>query len=243
MKDVSPQLENGYTSLANEIVEQLAKTQLSGYESRYLWVLWRCTYGWHKTEDRISNSQFVEKTGLKKQHLWRTESNLIKRKIVTKNGYKISFNKNYSQWIESDKLPKKVTVTNSGTKVTNSATKVTKNGAHKRNPTKEILQKKQESDVPSQDIVDIIDSFKVVNPSYRKFFGNTTQRAAIERLIPIHSKEKLLKVIPSLSKSNGMRFFPKITTPLQLEDKWAELESQWKRYQDERINNNKVAFV
>lgn len=139
------QPENGTTNIANELAEALAKTQLSGYESRYLWVLWRKTYGWHKKDDTISNSQFVEATGLHKGHICRTEKRLISRKIVTKNGNKIAFNKDYQQWSE---LPKLVTVTKNGNKVTkigsgvtNLGTKVTKNGKHKRNYTKQSLQK------------------------------------------------------------------------------------------------------
>ena len=42
----SPQREDGHLDLANDIVEKLAKTQLSGYESRILWALLRKTWGW-----------------------------------------------------------------------------------------------------------------------------------------------------------------------------------------------------
>lgn len=215
----SPQLENGYTSIANEIVEQLARTHLNGYESRYLWALWRCTYGWHKTEDRISNSQFVEKTGLKKQHIWRTESNLIKRGIVTKNGYKISFNKDYSHWIELPKLPKKVTVTNSGIKVTNLGIKVTKNGAHKRNLTKEIILKKEEGNpdgLQGSQWNELIDSFKDINPSYLDFYSNRTERAALEAMAKQWTYDKLLRTIQHLPKVIIKPYAPKITKPSEL---------------------------
>lgn len=141
----SPQTENGHIDIANELAEALAKTQLNGYESRFLWVLWRKTYGWHKKEDWVADSQIVEMTGLKKQHVWRTKQCLLERNIVTKLGYKISFQKDYTRWKE---LPKKVTVTKSGnlvTKlgigVTNSGIEVTKNGANKRNYTKETNTK------------------------------------------------------------------------------------------------------
>lgn len=127
----SPQIENGHIDIANEIAETLAKTKLSGYETRYLWVLWRKTYGWHKKTDIISNSQFVQETGIHKQHIYRTEQRLLKRNIVTKNGYEISFQKDYTRWRE---LPKMVTVTKNGKKVT-------KNGGHKRNYTNNILTK------------------------------------------------------------------------------------------------------
>jgi hypothetical protein len=59
-------------------------------------------------------------TGIRKQHVSRTIKELLTRNIVTKSGYKVSFNKDYTQWRE---LPKQVTVTNSGYKVTSTGVK------------------------------------------------------------------------------------------------------------------------
>jgi phage replication O-like protein O len=114
---VSPQCENGFTRLANEIIEALMRTNLSAYQSRILWAIWRETYGHQKKQDWISNSQLAEMTGIKKGHVSRTIKELLTRNIVTKSGNKIGFCKDYTQWRE---LPKLVTVTNSGNKVTSS---------------------------------------------------------------------------------------------------------------------------
>lgn len=134
----SPQVENGYTKIANEIIETLMRTNLSSYQSRILWAIWRKTYGWNKKEDWISNNQLVMMTGIRKQHVSRTIKELIKRNMVTKSGNKTAFNKDYTQW---EKLPKQVTVTNSGNTVTNSGNKVTSLGEHKGNCTKYTLTK------------------------------------------------------------------------------------------------------
>ena len=83
----NPQRENGHIDVANEIAEALAKTQLSGYESRILWVILRKTYGWHKKIDSISITQFEKATGLKRRHIQRTLKKLLNRNIITKNGY------------------------------------------------------------------------------------------------------------------------------------------------------------
>lgn len=88
-----------------------------------------------------------------------------------------------------------------------------------------VRKGKDTSDVPSQDIVQVIDSFKEVNQSYGKWYANQTQRLAITRLIENQTLEKVLKVINLLPKTNGMQYMPTITTPLQLEDKWSQLES------------------
>ena len=143
----NPQAEDGHIDIANEIAEALAKTNLSAYQSRILWVIWRKTYGYHKKSDWISNSQMVELTGISKGHVSRTLKELTLRNIVTHSGNKvtdsgnkIAFNKDYSQWRE---LPKGARGYQFGQKVTNSGKKVTNSGGHKRKLTKENIQKKK----------------------------------------------------------------------------------------------------
>lgn len=74
-------------------------------------------------------------------------------------------------------------------------------------------------------ISEVINSFKEINPSYQRWFANKTQRASVERLLELNGFEKLQKVIGILPKTNKMTYMPTITTPSQLEDKWASLES------------------
>jgi len=75
----------------------------------------------------------------------------------------------------------------------------------------------------SKDTVDIIDAFEPVNPTYRKWYGNTTQRKSIVGLLADHGKDRVLRVIALLPKTNAIPYLPTITTPVQLEDKWAAL--------------------
>lgn len=102
----SPQTENGYTKIANEIMEALMQTQLSGYQSRILFAIWRKTYGWNKKEDKILSSQLAELTGILLPHVSFTVKNLINRNMITEIGKNLSFNKNYEEWKD---LPKSVT--------------------------------------------------------------------------------------------------------------------------------------
>lgn len=113
----SPQIEDGHIKIASEIGEALARINLSAYESRILWVIWRKTYGWHKKEDRISFTQFEKATGMKRRHVQRTLTELIKRNIVTRIGYSkiisYQFQKDYLKWKDITKrgypYPKGVT--------------------------------------------------------------------------------------------------------------------------------------
>jgi len=116
------------------------KTNLSAYQSRVLWAIWRKTYGWHKKADWIANSTLVEMTGISKGHISRTIKELKMRNIVTNSGNKLAFNKDYQQWRE---LPYRVRGYPIGQKVTPSGKKVTPSGGVKRNSSKEIIQKKE----------------------------------------------------------------------------------------------------
>ena len=54
---VNPQLENGFTRLSNEILDELCKIRISGEAMQALLTVLRKTYGYHKKSDNISLSQ------------------------------------------------------------------------------------------------------------------------------------------------------------------------------------------
>lgn len=95
----NPQLENGYTRIANEIVETMCKLKISNYESRFLWCLFRKTYGFGKKQDYIALSQFAKLSGIESQHIARTKTKLVSKNIITVSGGKIGFQKDVSKWV------------------------------------------------------------------------------------------------------------------------------------------------
>lgn len=74
------------------------QTNLSSYQYRVLWAIWRKTYGFHKKEDRISISQIVKMTNLHQAHVSRTIRELLIRNMVVKRGEFIGFQKYPSKW-------------------------------------------------------------------------------------------------------------------------------------------------
>jgi len=100
------------------------------------------------------------------------------------------------------------------------------------------------NETSSPDVVLLIKAFENINPASKKFYSNTTQRKSCQSLLDDYGLERVLGVIENvLPKSNTMKFFPVITTPLQLVDKWATLESAIERYQSEQKNiKSKIAF-
>lgn len=97
-----PQLEHGYTRVANEILEAIAKVKMSPTQYRLIHVIWRYTYGFNRKEHNMTLSFFEEATKCDKRNIQRELKRLVKRNIIHQNikGNKrvVSFNKNYSQW-------------------------------------------------------------------------------------------------------------------------------------------------
>lgn len=100
------------------------------------------------------------------------------------------------------------------------------------------------AETSSADIISILDSFSTINPAVKRMYGNKTQRKACSELIKTYGLERTIKIIQeTLPKTNSLPFFPTITTPLQLQDKYATLESAIKRWQSEHQKlKNTVAF-
>lgn len=80
----NPQIENGYTRIANEIMDALAKIRIPGQARQVLDFILRKTYGWNKKTDMISLSQFVEGTGLSKVAVCKGINKLLGMNIITK---------------------------------------------------------------------------------------------------------------------------------------------------------------
>ena len=82
----NPQLENGHTQIANEILEHLIKLHLSSNQWQVLLCIIRKTYGFHKKVDYIANKQIVEATGLCKAVVSRSLAKLEKMAVITRTG-------------------------------------------------------------------------------------------------------------------------------------------------------------
>lgn len=98
----SPQLENGYTRLANEILEALARIRIPGESRQVFDVILRKTYGFQKKVDAISLSQFVLATGINRQNIIRAIKQLLSMNLIIKYDTgitcKYSINKDFVSW-------------------------------------------------------------------------------------------------------------------------------------------------
>ena len=89
-----------FFKFSTELFEAMCRFRIPGEVRQVLDTIIRKTYGWHKKDDRISLSQFVEATGLSKSNTARALSKAITHNIIIRsdnNSY--SINKDYNTWI------------------------------------------------------------------------------------------------------------------------------------------------
>lgn len=136
------ELEDGYTKLANELLESLSCCDLTVRQLRVMLALIRKTYGFAKKNDRIADSQLAEITGLSRQNVNKAKKELISMNYIIKDGNKIGVNKEISAW----KNQSRDSVSNLKTKkVSNLETNdVSVLETHKRN----TLKKKENINTP-----------------------------------------------------------------------------------------------
>lgn len=109
-----------------------------------------------------------------------------------------------------------------------------------------IKSKEEPADQESavDEIAILIKAFEGINPASKKFYGNTTQRGACQNLIDTYGFERVKIVIEkTLPKTNTLEFFPSITTPAQLWERWSSLEAAIKKHQSKTTKTvTKVNF-
>ena len=113
----SPQTENGFTRIANELMEVIPLYKFNGTQFRILFVVLRYTYGFQRKSHELSLTFIADSTGMHKQQIKRELDILIKNKVLIEEEPPsfnkpriIQFNKNYKEWLISRQSAKTLTV-------------------------------------------------------------------------------------------------------------------------------------
>ena len=154
----SPQCENGFTRIANELLEAILLKRIPGQELRVVLFVARKTYGFGKKADRISYGQIAKATGIPRTRVIMHMQSLVSKKVLgslnngTRQPSTIWINKDYSQWVDSpikDTSPKEETnvVSKKGLEPSPN------NGVPQKKEEKETIQKKKKPFVETSDEV------------------------------------------------------------------------------------------
>ena len=105
----SPQKENGYTPIANELLEAIYGAQLNATQLKIILQVCRFTYGFSRKEHHLSLNFIAKGTNVHKNQVSRELSRLIERKILLEiapatfsKSRKLSLNKNYDSWLSTE---------------------------------------------------------------------------------------------------------------------------------------------
>ncbi|MBY3623777.1 replication protein [Acinetobacter sp. CUI P1] len=200
----SPQTENGYTSIAHEILEQVARQRFNGIQRSIIDIVWRYTYGFKRKSHQLAASFIAEAIEADIKGVKVELAKLIQWKVVLviKEGHgarprTLSFNKNYDQWIVGDYSPpvvKKPCGGESYPMVVESSTPLVGESSPPKITKKKTLKKEEikDMDIPSEKIK-FHDTVFLTQEQYKKLceeFGKRTVDDTIEALDEWQSNKK-----------------------------------------------------
>lgn len=96
--------EDGYTRIADLLLEALAMAKLNGVQKGICLFLWRRTYGWDQKEDQISLKEFAQACDTSEPYISRQLKQLIQWKVIIRTSYEpgkvpgYTFNTRVAQW-------------------------------------------------------------------------------------------------------------------------------------------------
>lgn len=103
MADV--QLQNGYTAVANELLEVVYAAKFTSTEFKVLLAIMRFTYGYSRKSAELSASFLSTATGIPKRSIERSVASLVGNRVIfsvpggsRKDSKLLGVNKNYTQW-------------------------------------------------------------------------------------------------------------------------------------------------
>ena len=94
----NPQKENGYTPIANELLDRIVSFGFSKREYEIILLILRYTYGFKKLSTELSLNFIAGKTTIHKPDISKTLKYLYERKIIFYNGTEIGLQKDYEKW-------------------------------------------------------------------------------------------------------------------------------------------------
>lgn len=223
----SPQKENGFTAIANELLEVVVSTPLPGRHKDVWFFVLRKTWGYGKKADYISLSQFVEGTGIDRRSICRIIKDLVAWNLLGKKGSVYNVKKDYSRWnTEKRGSARGVEDNRVGAQSPHTKETITKENtrAKARAPMKKNRigsYREDESQDSHEEFVDI-DTGEVVNekkreprlPSYKALIAFAVTRRKKD-FMP-HTIGKQFKAL-SLAKKYGI-------TDDQLKNRWFKME-------------------
>ncbi|HBN1088044.1 TPA: replication protein [Enterobacter cloacae] len=92
------QLEDGFTRVANELLDAVMASGLSETELCVVLAVWRKTYGYNKKMDWVSNDQLEQMIAKHHTHCSTAKSQLVAKKVLVQEGRNVGMNTSIIEW-------------------------------------------------------------------------------------------------------------------------------------------------
>ena len=154
----SPQKENGYTSIANELLEQLYRRRFSASQLKILLLVIRFTYGFNRKTATLSNTFIAAGTGMHEITVSKEVGTLLRDNVLKlykkpsfHNSRIIGINKDYESWLNHLELAEALRVSKIFDRVSETGeTELADTLTKKENLTKTTIKKEKESALPGE---------------------------------------------------------------------------------------------
>lgn len=196
-------IDDGYTRIANELLEAVMAADLTARQLKVALAVIRKTYGFGKKLDRITNTQIAAMTGIHHTHVCKAKNEMIAMNIIVSNGHAIGINKVISEWDFS--------ISHVSKPLAETANKCLANLANGYKPTqlntKETIQKKEINNTPlppygGGDGQEKLERRKPERIDYESFLEayNAEVGGKLPHAVAVNEKRKrrLKKIIPQL---------------------------------------------
>ncbi len=188
-----PQLEHGYTRVANELLEAITMAPFGRNQYKVLMVLIRKTYGFNKTSDQLALSQIQLRAGISKTQTSVAVAELVKLNVLIagdgRYAREFSINKAYGKWDASVRVDLSVLSSeNRNSEVPESGTQGSENrnsGVPKTGTTKDTSKRQDQKTTP-KDILSrsLRERFEIFWAGYPKRKSKKAAEKAFAKLSP-----------------------------------------------------------
>ncbi|HHR6050800.1 TPA: replication protein [Providencia alcalifaciens] len=230
-------LDNGYTRIANELLEAVMLANLTQHQLLVFFAIARKTYGYNKKSDWVGNEQLSKLTGMLPHKCSAAKSELVSRGILLAEKRHVSINKNIHEWKEKQVYPKKVSLPKLGKETLPESGK--SDYPNKVNTKDNTTKEKKESNTPltpqegNGESADKPKKRSPVRINYQEYLNayNEVVGDRLPHAIDVTEKRKrgLKKIIPKLATQNvdGWRSYVKAFVRLAKPFYFGESDSGW----------------
>ena len=154
----SPQKENGYTSIANELLEQIYRRRFSASQLKILLLVIRFTYGFNRKTATLSNTFIAAGTGMHEITVSKEVGTLLRDNVLKlykkpsfHNSRIIGINKDYESWRNHLELASALRVSEIFDRVSETGeNELVDTLTKKENLTKTTVKKEKEGALPGE---------------------------------------------------------------------------------------------